>query len=49
MANLDITQVISCISDVISAVYAWPLPEATSTTIVIEFVLPVVWATCRWE
>ena len=37
------TKVISYISDVytISAVYAWPLPEATSTTVVIEFVLPV--------
>ena len=32
------TKVISC---VIRAVYAWPLPEATSTTVVIEFVLPV--------
>ena len=36
------TKVISCISDVISAVYAdGPLSEVTSTTVVIEFVLPV--------
>ena len=32
------TKVISCVT---RAVYAWPLPEATSTTVVIEFVLPV--------
>ena len=37
------TKVISCISDVVSAVYAdGPyIPEATSTTVMIEFVLPV--------
>ena len=36
------TKVISCISDIINAVYAdGPLPEVTSTTVMIEFVLPV--------
>ena len=35
------TKVISCVIRAVYASCAWPLPEATSTTVVIEFVLPV--------